>query len=103
MNDTDAPTAFILEGDQHVACKKLYETQKASHLLCQLCQGFSPGQIGEPVVDGALRPRCNQREIILLVDLWLTFARVWKRVVSQFLGNDAAEVGADLKRRRCER
>lgn len=100
MDDTDA---FILEGDQHVAYKKLYETQTASHLFCQLCQGFSPGQISEPVVDGALRPRCDQREIILLVDLWLTFARVWKRVVSQFLGNDAAEVGADLKRRQSER
>lgn len=68
------------------------------YLFSQLCQGFSPREICEPVVDRALWPRRDQREVILLVDLWLAPACVRERVVAQFLCDDAAEVGADLKR-----
>lgn len=73
------------------------------YLLGQLCQWFGPREVCEPVVDGALRPRRDQREVVLLVDLWLALARVRERVVAQFLRNDAAEVGANLWRRRSRR
>lgn len=70
------------------------------YLLGQLCEWFGSREICEPVVDGALRPRRDQREVVLLVDLRLALARVRERVVAQLLCNDAAEVGADLQRRR---
>lgn len=71
--------------------------QLRSYLFSQLCEWFSPSQISEPIIDGALWPCSDEPEIILLVDLRLPFSRVWKCIIPQLFCNDAAEVWADLK------
>lgn len=62
------------------------------HLFGEQCEGLGSGQVCEPVVNGALGPCGDQPEVILLVDLWLAPPCVWKCVVAQLLGHNAAEV-----------
>ena len=70
---------------------ELYKRAK-SNLLCQLCERFGPCQVCEPVVNGALRPCCDEPKIVLLINLWLPLACVGECVASQLLCNDAAEI-----------
>lgn len=70
------------------------------YLLSELSKRFSPCQVCKPIIDGTLGPGRDEPEVILLIDLWLSLPRVWKRVASQLLRDDAAKVRADLKSRR---
>lgn len=77
--------------------KLLEEKNDKSNLFGQLSERFGPSQVCKPVIDGTLRSCSDQPEIVLLIDLWLPFARIWKCVASQLFRNDAAEVWANLK------